>query len=202
MTSTASLAAAPVAPAALRYGLPLAIDVAAAALAVVVHDGLNAYQAAARYTGRLSLLFFALIAVLYAVEAQRPRARALLGPFALAHLFHFACLATYLSLSETWPAPVRLLGGGLAYLMIVAMPPFQHAVDRVSPRARAVFEGVYLGWVGFIFVMSYVLRVAGKVPEAGGTRTEHLALLVFALTLVAVHVALRLRARTATRTTP
>jgi hypothetical protein len=177
-------------PLKLRYGIPLGLDVAAVGLALVLHDGLMAYQASARFTGRVSLALFATIAILFALPRHRDLARRMMPPFAAAHLFHFACLATFLQLAGSWPAPTRLLGGGLAYALIVAMPLFQTFAGM-----RALAEGVYLGWVGFIFLMSYVLRLLGKVPEAGGSRSEHLALLGVVVATALAHFALRFRAR-------
>lgn len=177
----------------LRYALPLGLDALAWALSAVLHDGLMAYQATARFTGRVSLCLFVTMGVLYARTSSREHARRLMGPFAAVHLFHFVCLVLYSAQLEEKPAITRLLGGALAYAMIVLMPLFQRVAGDLSERVRVRVESVYFGWVGFIFFMSYVMRLLGKVPEAGGTRMEHLGFLALFVVALLVHVGLRVR---------
>jgi hypothetical protein len=179
----------------LRYGIPLALDVGAVGLAVTLHDRVAAYQASARFTARVSLALFVVLALLHALPEQRERARKLMTPFAAAHIFHFVCLVCHLQVVGTWPEPTALAGGALAYLLIVAMPVLQLFSARISARARAVAEQAYLGWVGFIFLMAYLSRVTGKLPRAGGSLAEHQWLFATVLATLAAYLTLRLRAR-------
>ncbi len=180
----------------LLHGIALALaaDVAAVGLGVLLFDDLEAYKAAARYTGRVSLALFAAIAVLYAIPARRETARAIVAPFAAAHVFHFGCLAAYLSMTGGWPAPARLAGGALAYAMIVGMPFVQRA-SGLRERARTIAENVYLAWVGVVFVITYVVRMLGKIPQATGSREEYLGLLAVVVAVLVTHVALRIKSR-------
>lgn len=172
-----------------RFGIPLGLDVGAVVLAVALHDGLAAHQASARFTARVSLALFVTLALLHAQPARRDRARQLMAPFCAVHLFHFACLASYLQALGTWPKPTNLVGGGVAYLAIVAMPVLEHHAARIRPLTREIAEGFYLGWVSFIFLMSYLLRVLGKVPGAGGSPAQHQALFMVVVAAFAAYLA-------------
>lgn len=174
-----------------RYGIPLALDAGAVGLATALHDGLAAYQASARFTARVSLVLFVTLALLHAVPHRGGRARELMAPFAAVHVFHLACVASYLQVLGAWPQPATLLGGGVAYLLIIVMPVLQ---QLSGARTRAVAEAAYLGWVGFFFLMSYLLRVIGKVPGAGGSPVEHQALFGVVLAALAAYLTLRIRA--------
>jgi hypothetical protein len=161
-----------------------ALSLASVALAVLVFGTtLAGAQAAARWTARVSFVLFALAFVGPATSALFPgrAARAVadaewpltLG-FAGSHFVHLAALLVYVALSARELDPVRLAGGMLGYALLVLV--------LFRPAARAwVF---YYLW--FIFLMTYLPRVRGALPGAGGapwTFPLFLSLVVLVLVL-------------------
>lgn len=143
---------------------------------------LEGLQATTRYSGRLSLLVFSIIFML--MPAQERVLRQTLSPnpyliFAVAHGIHLVELLSYVYLSNTPLIPLRLAGGFLAYLFIFIMPLLHHrfALSRLTLTSYTVVINVYLYYVWFIFFMSYLPRVQGKLPHAGGKYWEFVVLL-------------------------
>lgn len=142
---------------------------------------LGGLQATTRFSGRLSLAVFATIFLLYPKnEEQLTR---LLSPsfflvFAVVHGIHLVELLTYVWKSGIELVPTRVAGGFLAYSLIFAMPYLQELVKR--GRLDAVRFNrvgyVYLFYVWFVFFMTYLARVRGTFPNAGGTYLEHAVL--------------------------
>jgi hypothetical protein len=152
----------------------------------------NALQAIARYSGRLSLLIFGMTFIL---ESQPFLLRDWLSKhyffvFAVAHGIHLIELLTYVSASGTRLIPYRIAGGALAYALIFIMP-FVHFLShkqQISQRTFSIWNQVYLYYVWFIFLMAYIPRVQGKLPQAGGTYAEHVLLLIFVLALLIARI--------------
>jgi methionine sulfoxide reductase heme-binding subunit len=165
--------------------------------------GEQGWQMATRWTARYALLPF--VVVFAAGELARHvrgpmqqilRSRRGLGlSFAVAHFIHAgAIVGLYVTLSET-PSIVTLVGGGLAYLFILAM-----AVTSTDTARRAMgawWQHLHrwgLRYVWLIFFQSYV----GRIVEGG----DVLATGLFGTTLLLAAAALRisgpLRRRTAT----
>lgn len=92
--------------------------------------------------------------------------------FAALHLIHFGFLATNIYLNEIELVPVRLIGGILAYLMIV-LAPFQ------LYRLRTPFQLVYFYYVSFVMIMTYVARAKGDFEGAAPNWFHFVALVVF-----------------------
>jgi hypothetical protein len=161
----------------------------------------NALQAIARYSGRLSLLIFAMIFIL---ESQPFLLRDWLSKhyffvFAVAHGIHLIELLMYVSVSGTRLIPYRIAGGALAYAIIFIMPLIHHLFHKqqIAPKTFSKWRHVYLYYVWFIFLMTYIPRVLGKLPQAGGTYAEHVLLLILVLAILAVRVAFILKPRSA-----
>jgi hypothetical protein len=168
-----------------------------AAAFALFDDGVSAFQAGARYTGRVSLSIFSLILLDHALPSRR-WARTL-GPrpfevLAVHHVIHLGLLLTYLALSDRFPPVVRLIGGMLAYALMLAMPWLhsQRLQQRLSDKAWTRWLTVYLAYVWFVMLMTYVARVFGKDMPFGGERTHYIALFgwVIALGLWRVTIAL------------
>jgi hypothetical protein len=146
----------------------------------------EALQAITRYSGRFSLLIFSVIFVLQSnTELINDwLSKHFYFVFCVAHSIHLAELLAFVTISESQLIPMRIAGGALAYVLIFIMP-FIHLLftkGRISQKAYAVSSQVYLYYVWFIFLMAYIPRVQGKLPNAGGTFTEHVLLLIFVLT--------------------
>lgn len=164
----------------------LEASIALAAFALF-DDRILAWQAAARYSGRLSLAIFGLIVIADA-HPQGVAARVLsTRPYhvlACAHLIHLGFLLTYLTLSQRFPPAPRLAGGFLGYVMIVAMPPLHASYLRggVSSLAFRRLRIVYLSYVGFVMLATYAARLTGQ-SSFGGERSHYIALITFTILL-------------------
>ena len=80
---------------------------------------------AARYSGRLSLVYFLLPWLAYLQSDRHDSTELLLAPlrtFAILHVIHFIFLALNVYLNAIALIPVKLIGGSLGYLMIVLWP--------------------------------------------------------------------------------
>jgi hypothetical protein len=139
-------------------------------------------QAIARYSGRLSLFIFSIIFLLHHQPGnllKRILSEKFFLVFAVAHGVHLVELLSYVYLSGTELIPYRVAGGMLAYSFIFVMPwldeRFRHG--KLPERRYNQFSLVYLYYIWFIFVMSYVPRVMGTLPNAGGSYSEFVVLL-------------------------
>ena len=161
----------------------LIIEVGIALLAVINYGvSLEALQALTRFSGRASLIIFSLIFLFQ--HHQFIKIKSILSDkyflvFAIAHGIHLAELLTYVYLSGIPLVPIRLAGGFLAYLLIFVMPwmeiQFQQA--KITSKQFSTLTLIYLYYVWFIFFMTYLSRVQGTFPSAGGSYGEHVILL-------------------------
>lgn len=148
-------------------------------------------QATTRFSGRLSLLIFSFIFLLHPGKKDTIGIYLSTGYFlifAIAHGIHLCELLSYVYLSGIPLVPYRLAGGFVAYLMIFLMPWFQQRSDAAKiTAARFQMLGlVYLFYVWFIFFMTYLSRVNGSFPNAGGSHTEHMVLMGWVCVMLAV----------------
>ena len=139
-------------------------------------------QATTRFSGRLSLLIFSFIFLLHPKE--KPSLSFYLSDcyfliFAIAHGIHLFELLSYVYLAGIPLVPYRIAGGFLAYSMIFLMPWVHQRFDsgKVSATRFKTLSFAYLFYVWLIFFMTYVSRVNGSFPNAGGTHSEHVALM-------------------------
>ncbi len=157
--------------------------------ALVAALGLSIYgwtieglQATTRFSGRLSLLIFSFIFLLY--PGKQNTLHGILSPkpflaFALAHGIHLVELLSYVYLAGIVLVPYRVAGGFMAYSMIFLMPWFQQRAETGSlgKKRFMMISMIYLFYVWFIFFMTYVARLNGSFQHAGGTFTEHAILM-------------------------
>ncbi|HRJ31106.1 MAG TPA: hypothetical protein PLV21_13870 [Cyclobacteriaceae bacterium] len=170
--------------------LIVVLELLSAALAIS-HFGytLEGLLAVTRYSGRLSLAIFSIIFILLPVHDQR--LSAVLSShyflvFAIAHGIHLLQLLGFVYLSGNELIPIRLAGGFLAYAFIFAMPVIHHytKTGKVSDQKFRWAQSVYLYYVWFIFFMSYLPRVQGKLPNVGGNYSEFVVLLCWVCALL------------------
>lgn len=142
---------------------------------------LEGLQAVTRFSGRLSLLLFSFIFLFHKGTFDLSE---WLSPhyflvFAVAHGIHLLELLSYVYLSQIPLVPHRLAGGFLAYVFIFVMPLVHHRYlnDRITERRFNTTVLVYLYYVWFVFFMTYMARVQGTFPNAGGNYYEHVVLL-------------------------
>jgi hypothetical protein len=86
---------------------------------------------------------------------------------------------------------LRVAGGFFAYAYIFAMPLLWHYKHnkRLSNHTFFILETVFVYYVWLIFFLTYLPRVQGKLPQAGGTFAEHVALLGWVSTLLGMKLA-------------
>lgn len=165
------------------------LEILLAAFALSFYDvSLTALQAVTRYSGRLSLVMFS---ILFLILPNRQRLTAILSEkpflvFAIAHGIHLAELLTYVYLSGNELIPIRLAGGFVAYVLIFAMPLFQYRYEKglITETHFKVALTIYQYYVWFIFFMSYLPRVQGKLPNVGGEYWEFVVLLAWVCTML------------------
>jgi len=146
-------------------------------------------QATTRFSGRFSLALFSVIFILLPRNRKQLHflltEKALLA-FAVAHGIHLLELLSYVYLSNATLIPVRLAGGFLAYVLIFILPGLQHYYEagKVNEKKYLLAENIYLYYVWFIFFMSYLPRVQGKLPNVGGSYWEFVGLLTWVCILL------------------
>ena len=112
----------------LPYGYGLEVFVIIMAYLESYGDTTAFFQAAARLSGRVSLLFFLIFAVYATLYPSVKEGivltikTSLVKDFAIIHVIHWMFLATAVTLSHFELVPLRVLGGALAYLMVIVMP--------------------------------------------------------------------------------
>jgi len=152
----------------------------------VAVDGfsLEALHTTTRFSGRLSLLAFSLILLLYDKRGMIRLDRAFFI-FALLHGIHLIELLLYVSISGVELIPLRVFGGFIAYALIFAMPFLVLKKDKGELSAKNFnrIEGVYFSYVWLIFFLTYLPRVMGTLPNVGGTFMEHVILFSWVILL-------------------
>ncbi|MEL6534543.1 MAG: hypothetical protein AAFQ98_03985 [Bacteroidota bacterium] len=122
-------------------------------------DSLNeTFRLAARFSGRLSAVVFLFTFYTYAKAyraAEKPQVQKLVTLFAVLHVIHWGFLATNVYLNDIPLETHKLIGGGLAYLMIVVAP---FRLLRLKPALQLV----YFYYVTLIMSMTYVARIKGE----------------------------------------
>lgn len=153
---------------------------------------LNALQTITRFSGRLSLLLFSAIFLFY----NKPTITAWLSDkfyllFAIVHGIHLVELLLFVSLSGIKLIPIRVAGGFLAYAYIFLMPLLQSLREKskISVKTFSTLEVVFVYYIWLIFFLTYLPRVQGKLPLAGGTFSEHVALLGWTSTMLGMKLA-------------
>ena len=146
-------------------------------------------QAVTRFSGRLSLFIFSFVFIL--LPRNRNFLHTILSDkpfliFAVAHGIHLLELLSYVYLSQAKLIPLRLAGGFVAYLIIFLQPFSQYFFEsgKLNEKKYWFTENIYLYYVWFIFFMSYLPRVQGKLPNVGGTYQEFVILLAWVCVLL------------------
>ncbi len=144
--------------------------------------GMEGLHAVTRYTGRAGLWWFAVIFVLAArhrfVDAVQARdgLRILLG-FGVHHTVHLALLLAYLRASGHPLNVSRAAGGMFGYVLLFAM--MASASESARKRLGAVrwrtLHQASLWYLWIVFVLTYLPRLLGKLPDVGGGPVEFAA---------------------------
>ena len=117
------------------------------------------FRYSARYSGRLSLFVYLLCFYLFSLEYKQGvfnfTKKATLV-FAILHLIHFVYLSLSVFLNDLPIVPYKLLGGFIAYLLIIIYP---FIIDKIS---NSIFHIIYFYYVGIVMAMTYIARIKGE----------------------------------------
>lgn len=152
-------------------------------LIAIIMNGITieALQTATRFSGRFSLLVFSCIFLLHAYPQTLHSilSKQFYLALAVAHGIHFAELGSYIFLSGVKLIPYRLLGGALAYALIMLMPFIQSLRERekIQSSTFSKFETGFAYYLWLIFFLTYLPRLTGSLPSAGGYYYEFVILM-------------------------
>jgi hypothetical protein len=105
--------------------------------------------------------------------------------FAVAHGIHLIELLSYVYLTQIPLVPVRGAGGFFAYALIFIMP-FLYQRNLLNDKRGNALLLFYQFYVWLVIFMTYVVRLKGDFPNAGGTHTEYVALFSIVCVLLVV----------------
>lgn len=161
----------------------LIIEVGVALLAVINYGiTLEALQALTRFSGRTSLVIFSFIFLFQKhrlIKITSVLSEKYFLIFAIAHGIHLVELLCYVYFSGIQLVPYRVAGGFIAYAFIFVMPWLENRFiqSKFTSKQFSIIVLFYLYYVWLIFFMTYLSRVQGSFPKAGGSYAEHIALL-------------------------
>lgn len=123
----------------------------------------NTFRYAARYSGRLSAFIFLCSFFLF---TKRPSDLANNNPalnfiklFAFLHIIHFVFLGMSVYLNSIPLETVKVIGGTIAYAMIIISPFKLHSL-------KTNYQLVYFYYVSLVMLLTYVARIKGDFPGA------------------------------------
>lgn len=157
------------------------IEVGLAALGMINYGWtIEGLKATTRFSGRFSLFIFSILFLAnqskdtYPLLSKKP-----FHIFAMAHGIHLIELLVFILLSGAPLILYRVAGGFLAYLMIFLMPILADRLDNgtLSEKKFNLAGMVFQYYVWGIFFLTYLPRVRGTLPNAGGSYIEHVILL-------------------------
>ncbi|MFZ6014384.1 MAG: hypothetical protein ACOYXT_28855, partial [Bacteroidota bacterium] len=174
--------------------LAILTEIAIAAISVIFYGfTIEALQTTTRFSGRLSLLVFSVIFLFHYKPATRVNLLSdkFYSVFAVVHGVHLIELLSFVTLSGVKLIPYRLAGGFVAYAFIFAMPLLANAArsGKIESIKFSRIDLAFHVYVWFIFFMTYLPRVLGKLPDAGGAPWEHQLLMGWVLLLLVARVA-------------
>lgn len=147
------------------------------------------FRHAARYSGRLSLVIFLYAFYLFATSHPKPiknnpHLNHIIKLFAILHVIHFGFLATNVYLNNIPLEIPKLIGGALAYLMIVAAP-FKLQSLKFN------WQLVYFYYVGLVMALTYVARIKGDFEGAEPFWFHYVAVSTLVITFLVFGVFLK-----------
>lgn len=160
--------------------------------ASIIMDGFTiaGLQTTTRFSGRLSLFLFSLIFLLHnkPIVLHNWLSAKFYLLFAIVHGIHLIELLTFVYVADVRLIPIRLAGGFLAYVFIFLMPVLSNYAHtgRITAKRFFAFETIFLYFTWLIFFLTYLPRVQGKLPSAGGSYAEHVALLGWTSTMLGI----------------
>ena len=160
--------------------------------ASIIMEGFSiaALQTTSRFSGRLSLFLFSLIFLLHNKPAilHNWLSEKFYLLFAIVHGIHLVELLAYVTVAQVRLIPIRLAGGFAAYVFIFLMPFLSGYArsGKITLKRFFTVEAIFLYFIWLVFFLTYLPRVQGKLPTAGGTYAEHVALLGWVSTMLGI----------------
>ena len=121
------------------------------------------FRYSARYSGRLSLIVYLYCFYVFSREFERNKynkTKKVVLLFSVLHLIHFIYLAFSVWLNELPIIPYKLLGGFIAYILIIIYP---FLIDKIK---KTIYHIVYFYYVGIVMAVTYLARIKGEFVGA------------------------------------
>ena len=128
-----------------------------------VDDISETFRYSARYSGRLSLIVYLYCFYVFSLEFERNKynkTKKVVLLFSVLHLIHFIYLAFSVWLNELPIIPYKLLGGFIAYILIIIYP---FLIDKIK---KTIYHIVYFYYVGIVMAVTYLARIKGEFVGA------------------------------------
>ena len=128
-----------------------------------VDDISETFRYSARYSGRLSLIVYLYCFYVFSREFERNKynkTKKVVLLFSVLHLIHFIYLAFSVWLNELPIIPYKLLGGFIAYILIIIYPLL---IDKIK---KTIYHIIYFYYVGIVMAVTYLARIKGEFVGA------------------------------------
>ena len=121
------------------------------------------FRYSARYSGRLSLIVYIYCFYVFSGEFEGNKynkTKKVVLLFSILHLIHFIYLAFSVWLNELPIIPFKLLGGFIAYILIIIYPLL---IDKIK---KTIYHIIYFYYVGIVMAVTYLARIKGEFVGA------------------------------------
>ena len=128
-----------------------------------INDISETFRYSARYSGRLSLIVYLYCFYVFSREFERNKynkTKKVVLLFSILHLIHFIYLAFSVWLNELPIIPYKLLGGFIAYVLIIIYPLL---IDKIK---KTIYHIIYFYYVGIVIAVTYLARIKGEFVGA------------------------------------
>ena len=124
-----------------------------------INDISETFRYSARYSGRLSLIVYLYCFYVFSKEFEGNKynkTKKVVLLFSVLHLIHFIYLAFSVWLNELPIIPYKLLGGFIAYILIIIYP---FLIDKIK---KTIYHIIYFYYVGIVMAVTYLARIKGE----------------------------------------
>ena len=128
-----------------------------------INDISETFRYSARYSGRLSLIVYLYCFYVFSKEFEGNKynkTKKVVLLFSVLHLIHFIYLAFSVWLNELPIIPYKLLGGFIAYILIIIYPLL---IDKIK---KTIYHIIYFYYVGIVIAVTYLARIKGEFVGA------------------------------------
>ena len=128
-----------------------------------INDISETFRYSARYSGRLSLIVYLYCFYVFSKEFEGNKynkTKKVVLLFSVLHIIHFIYLAFSVWLNELPIIPYKLLGGFIAYVLIIIYPLL---IDKIK---KTIYHIIYFYYVGIVIAVTYLARIKGEFVGA------------------------------------